>query len=178
MDEVDEIYFKYCSKLSGETAVEKIREVDFTSYGKEIYKLLKKIFTKKIPASQKTDMPFNAVYFEFDSCNEWDGCFFLNYEYVPLSESKKSEDGDEWAGEWSEKDEMKGPSVPDFDKLQIDENFTGETPEDTGAYIYAHARIFIEFCRIAREFEPPVPLCIGYHDQAVVIRVFPDSDFE
>lgn len=167
LDELDKQYHAYCVKKSGQLIADQIAQVDFTDFGERISRTLKRILENLLPKSLKDGKPLKACYLEYDPLNRWVSEFFLCFDYAPA----KNQD-DEWAGDWDEM--INGPKVPMFAKLKIYENF-GEKDGSVGAYVYAHARVVIEFAKASREFTSPIPICIGYHDQAVVCRIFPDS---
>jgi hypothetical protein len=169
LDELRNQYYKYCIKKSGEEIADQIAQVDFTTFREKVGLALKRIIEKELPKSQKENEPVKACLFEYDPCNKWYTGFYLCLEYT-----KAKNKDDDWAGEW--KKDVKGPRVPSFAKMKIDENF-GVKENSLGAYVYAHARVVIEFTQACREFTSPVPICIGYHDQSGVSRVFPDSHF-
>ncbi len=169
LENAESHFYDFCVKLAGVAIADAIRSVDFGEFRSEIKKGITEIMAGYISQRANSKRPVKAIYFEYDMDNDWDGVFFPCWKYSPIDEND-----DEWACYWEEN--FEGPAVPDFPDMGIDD-WLFESDESVGKFSYAIVRIYIEFARAYFDVPCPVPVCIGFHDQSEISRVFPDSSF-
>ncbi|MFC5774101.1 hypothetical protein [Ectobacillus antri] len=156
--ELEQKYFNVCVQISGKDMAEQIKNINTTHY----QELLGEAFTKAIKSS--LDSETKAIYFEYDMDNNWKGTYYLCTEYYPLSE-----ENDDWACEWEES--IAGPCLLEFSNL-YDNKGGFNNSLNIGVTLYLIARTVVVFREIATKFNINLPLCIAYHDQDPIMRIY------
>jgi hypothetical protein len=168
-DKIEEKYLSLCSELAGIETAKAIASVDISCYQEKLAFQLENIVNEYLVNQTDSDNSdiIKAVYFEYDPDNDWSSSFFLCLDYLPLDE-----EDDDWACDWEVC--LDGPNIPDFTNLNIEEHFL-RTKKSLGKVTYAHARVIAAFARACNQVSCPIPICIGYHDQSTVTRIFKDE---
>ncbi len=159
LEEVEEKFFKICSKLAGHARANTNKQIRLDEYVHE----LKLGLERSINIAQR--LSANAIYFEYDLDNNWESAFFICEEYRPL----EAED-DDWASEWSE--HLEGPSLKEFAHIYALDSFD-RSEEAIGSTIYLIARTIICYAKAYEELddESSIAICIAFHDQDPIVRI-------
>jgi hypothetical protein len=157
-DGLESIYSNQAREWSGRSLARKIGEVDL-----ETYQATLALGLAEAERSAEEHRA-QAVYFEYDVNNGWDGRFFVCGGYAPLC------DGDEsWAEEWIE--ELEGPGIPEFGSFLQEFGFE-RTDQAKGSTLYMIARTVASLGRCADPASPvKAALCIGYRGQNPLLRI-------
>lgn len=140
-------------------AAEAIAAVDLAAYRGRLTDGLTEAMTRA------TTVGARAVYWEFDTDNDWDSAFFLCRSYSP-----EQTENDEWAADYDERDVITGPSMPEMADLAGAS--WDQSASDAARNVYLLARTAIAFGQAAEHvWTLGVPLCAGYHDQTLVLRI-------
>lgn len=171
IENADRHFYDYCANFAGATVADTIKAVDFSTFHSGIRESIDKIVSEYIPQRLNMERPVKAIYYEYDPNNWWGGHFFACLDYVPVNFGD-----DEWACDWEEY--FEGPTVPEYNDMIIDDlhiiSWFLESDQSLGKFSYAVVRIYLEFARACFRTVCPVPICIGFHDQSDISRVFPD----
>ena len=175
LEDAERHFYAYCVKLAGATTAAAIMNVDFSEFRSKIREGVDKIIKEYTPQKAVDTRPVKAIYYEYDPDNEYDGSFFACLDYAPVDNGD-----DEWACDWE--DNFDGPAIPEYEDMKIDglgiHYCFLKNDVSLGKYSYAVVRIYLEFAKACFETHCPIPICIGFHDQSDISRVFPDSLYE
>lgn len=155
---LESAYWRIAAQAAGEPQAKRIAAVALESYEKGLSKGLKLALKKARAATAQ------AVYFEYDLDNDWEGTFFICPQYSP----QKLGD-DDWAGDWAE--DFPGPDSPDLCAIYRKHGFAkdAKAAASTG---YLIARTVAAFGRCAETLETDgIALCIAFHDQDPIMRI-------
>ncbi|WP_155008755.1 hypothetical protein [Priestia megaterium] len=158
--EIEKKYFKICKQTANKEIAKKIQQINLDDYINSLKEKIQHILLH----SDIQDI--QAIYFEYDMDNNWEGAFFLCPEYIPLKE-----EDDDWASEWTEV--IEGPALPEFNEIYS--QYDGfEEDSEAGIVIYLIARTILAFITSMGSFNTSLPVCIAYHDQDPIIRIKKD----
>jgi hypothetical protein len=147
-------------RLASDVRADNIRTVDLTAYEAALSKHLRQAYQAARAATAA------AIYFEYDLDNGWDSTFFICGAYRPEAAAD-----DDWACDWES--DFPGPSLDSFAALYAQNRGFAESPFATGSSLFLVARTVASFGRAALQAgTPPCVLCIGFHDQSPIQRLF------
>ena len=155
------IAFNACKKANAEIAI-KIASINLENYSTSLRKALNKSYIK----ARKDNAA--AIYFEYDLDNGWDSNFFIYSEY-----SSETKHDDEWAAHWQSS--IKGPSLQKFARLfSIHNGFSNDNIESICVTIFLITRTVITFKEVFTQIQKTadINICIGFHDQDEVWRIY------
>ena len=155
---LESTYYNQAREWSGRSLARKIGEVDLETYQARLALGLAK--AEKSAEEHRAQ----AVYFEYDVNNGWDGRFFVCGAYAPPSAGDES-----WVEEWIE--EIEGPGIPEFGSFLQEFGFE-RTDQAKGCTLYMIARTVAALGRCADPGSPGrAALCIGYRGQTPILRI-------
>lgn len=145
--------------LAGEVYSNAIASLSFFDYERNLLFYLKKALQEARRLSAQ------AIYFEFDLDNEWQGCFFLCSSYKPQATRD-----DDWASDYL--GIVRGPDFPELSSLYKPGGFD-KTNQAKGITLSLIARTVASFGRAAEAMGPcEIPVCAAFHDQDPIFRIF------
>ena len=166
--EIETKYNAFCQSLAGQEITDRIAAVDLSSFRKQVDLTLKERIFGIISQKRDSDTPIKAVYFEYDPNNDWECFFFLCTNYL-----RAIENDDDWACDWIT--EIECPNIAGFAELEFNKD-----PFDSefclGKLAYAQARLMLNFAEVCFQFTSQVPICIAFHDQSGITRIFSDEE--
>ena len=158
LDGLESMYHNQARDWSGRGLARKISEVDLKSY----QRMLALGLAEAERAAEEHQA--QAIYFEYDMDNGWEGRFFVCGRYAP--ESAKDED---WTDKWVA--ELEGPGIPEFGGFHREYGFD-RTDQAKGCTLYMIARTVASLARCV-EPDPAgtAALCIAYRGQSPILRI-------
>ena len=157
-DSLENTYGAICRDLAGPSQADRIAKLAFPAYQALLCPLVDRAI------KEANDCKAQAIYFEYDLDNDWDGGFFLCGQYNP--ESANDED---WACDWIR--DFRGPGFPEASAVYCENHFD-RTPIAKGSTLYLVARTIAAFGRcVARATSPAPTICIAFHDQTPITRI-------
>jgi hypothetical protein len=155
---LESTYRQIAAQAVGEEQAIKIAAVALKTYQRRLAKAIGRAVKKASAVKAQ------AVYFEYDMDNDWQGTFFICIDYSPQELGD-----DDWAGDWSE--DFSGPSLPEFCALYRKHGFAKDA-QAVGSTCYLIARTLAAFGRSAEAFQTDgIALCIAFHDQDPIMRI-------
>ena len=145
-----------CALHAGDERTERAAAVDLSGYHRALQIALQH-------AKQRCTPEVQAIYFEYDLDNDWQGNLFLCQEYGPLEEGD-----DDWACDWL--DEVAVPGMPDLAELYG--STFDRTPADGAANLFLIARTIAIFGRASEQVDfGGRAVCAAFHDQDPITGV-------
>jgi len=155
---LESIYSTQARDWSGRSLARRIGEVDLRPYQADLALGL-------IAAERSAEEHgAQAVYFEYDVNNGWDGRFFVCGTYAP-----PAADDESWTDEWVE--EFEGPGIPEFGRFLREYGFD-RTDQAKGCTLYMIARTVAALGRCTDPgYSGKAALCMGYRSQNPLLRI-------
>ncbi|MCM3174913.1 hypothetical protein [Paenibacillus sp. MER 99-2] len=159
LEEIEEKYFRICSRLAGVDRALAIKQVNLNEYVND----LKSGLHQSITLAQQ--QLAKAIYFEYDLDNNWDSAFYICEQYSTLEDHD-----DDWASDWLE--DLEGPSLEAFANIYALERFDGNATA-LGSTIYLIARTVVSYAKAYQSLPgaSSLAVCIAFHDQDPILRM-------
>jgi hypothetical protein len=145
-----------CQEIDPEAA-SRIGAIDLNGFKSELASEL-------LAVAERIDGQTNAVYWEFDPDNAWTSAFFPCRTYRP--EHLRD---DEWAADFDEARVVPGPAAPSLAREYDASWDRGELA--VAGNVALIARTIATIGRAAETWRSSLPLCAGFHDQAILYRI-------
>lgn len=147
--------YENCIAQGEATLAEQIHNVDWEDFGQTFSQTIEKILSMK-------NSEIKAIYYEYDTENNWCGAL-----YACLSYNQLSEDDDDWACDWKEYFDL--PDVPVYPQLKMDLSL--QNKKSLSVFLYAISILTGVCAKIVHQLHSPIPICIGFHDQSTITRL-------
>jgi len=146
-------------RLAGQDEANLIHSLDFPDYEHR----LRDPFQQALSKSRSS--PVKAIYFEYDLDNSWHSAFYLCTSYDP-----QALENDDWPCDFQ--DVIPGPDFPAAGLAYRRHGFN-KTQIASGITLYLVARTVAAFGRIVTAApRRNKPICIAFHDQDPITRIW------